>query len=273
MKWNESHSVVSDSLQPHGLNSPWNFPGQNTVLGNLCLLQGIFPTQVFHTAGRFLTSWATREAQLEDNYNIVMVFAIYQHESATGTCFTFNMKFCAFKCPSLLFCVHAKLFQLCPTLCDPMDSNAPGSSVHGILQTRILEWVAIPSSRGSSQSKDRTHVSCLLHWQVDSLLLAPSIIIRWGGGYPVLISHKAEVPRLVNQLRQKRFRTQIFCLHIYSFQHTEILAKPFAAIKAHFLPVLRGIGNSCSVSPIIISLHMYESCDFVPFQRSLRQVK
>ena len=114
---------------------------------------------------------------------------------------------------------------------------------------------------------------CLLHWQVDSLLLAPSIIIRWGGGYPVPISHKAEVPRLVNQLRQKRFRTQIFCLHIYSFQHTEILAKPFAAIKAYFLPVLRGIGNSCSVSPIIISLHMYESCDFVPFQRPLRQVK
>jgi len=44
--------------------------------------------------------------------------------------------------------------QSCPTLCDPMDCSLPGSSVHGILQARILEWVAIPFSRGSSQSKD-----------------------------------------------------------------------------------------------------------------------
>ena len=40
--------------------------------------------------------------------------------------------------------------QLCPALCDPMDCSLPGSSVHGILQARILEWVAKPSSRGSS---------------------------------------------------------------------------------------------------------------------------
>ena len=43
--WSESHSVVSDSLQPQGLYSPWNPPGQNTGVGNLSLLQGIFPTQ------------------------------------------------------------------------------------------------------------------------------------------------------------------------------------------------------------------------------------
>ena len=41
----ESHSLVSDSLQPHGLYSPWNSPGQNTGVGSLSLLQGIFPTQ------------------------------------------------------------------------------------------------------------------------------------------------------------------------------------------------------------------------------------
>ena len=40
--------------------------------------------------------------------------------------------------------------QLCPTLCDPMDCGSPGSSVHGILKARILEWVALPFSRGSS---------------------------------------------------------------------------------------------------------------------------
>ena len=57
-------------------------------------------------------------------------------------------------------------------LCDPMDSSPPGSSVHGILQARILEWVVIPSSRGSSWPRDETWISCtscnsrqiLYHW-------------------------------------------------------------------------------------------------------------
>ena len=52
-----------------------------------------------------------------------------------------------------------KSLQLCPTLCNPMDCSPPGSSVHGILQARILEWVAMPSSRGSSQPRDWIHVS------------------------------------------------------------------------------------------------------------------
>ena len=55
--------------------------------------------------------------------------------------------------------VHAKLLQLCSTLCDPMDCSLPGSSVHGILQARILEWIAMLSSRGSSQPTDQTWVS------------------------------------------------------------------------------------------------------------------
>ena len=55
--------------------------------------------------------------------------------------------------------MHNKLLvaQLCPTLCDPMDYT----SVHGILQGRILAWVAIPFSRGSSRTQDQTQVSCL----------------------------------------------------------------------------------------------------------------
>ena len=55
--------------------------------------------------------------------------------------------------------MHAKLLQSCLTLCGPMDCSLPGSSVHGILQTRILEWVAMPSSRGSSRPMDWTPVS------------------------------------------------------------------------------------------------------------------
>ena len=51
--------------------------------------------------------------------------------------------------------------QSCPTLCNPMNCGPPGSSVHGILQARILEWIAIPFSRGSSRPRDRTWVSCI----------------------------------------------------------------------------------------------------------------
>ena len=72
-----------------------------------------------------------------------------------------------------LVTVHAKLIQLCLTLCIPMDHSLFGSSVHGILQARILEWVAISSSRRSPGPgfKPRTHV--YLHWQADSLPLVP----------------------------------------------------------------------------------------------------
>ena len=48
--------------------------------------------------------------------------------------------------------------QSCLTLCDPMDCSLPGSSVHGILQAGILEWLAIPFSKGSSRPRDRTWV-------------------------------------------------------------------------------------------------------------------
>ena len=56
--------------------------------------------------------------------------------------------------------VRAKSLQSCVTVCDPMDYSPPGSSVHGILQARILQWVTRPFSRGSSQPRGRTQVSC-----------------------------------------------------------------------------------------------------------------
>ena len=77
--------------------------------------------QVSLIAGRFLSIWATREAHF--------------------------------------YSAAAKSLQSCPTLCNPMDYRLPGSSVHGILQARILECVAMYSSRGSSQPRDRTWVS------------------------------------------------------------------------------------------------------------------
>ena len=57
--------------------------------------------------------------------------------------------------------MYPKSLQLCPTLCNPVDWSPPGSFIHGILQARILEWVAISFSRGSSWPRDWTQVSCI----------------------------------------------------------------------------------------------------------------
>ena len=94
-------------------------------------------TPVSFIACRFFTIWDTREASV-----------------------------CVCVCVCVCACVHVKLLQSCPTLCnpmDPMDCSPPGSSVHGNLQTRILEWIAMPSSKGSSQPRHRTCLLWLLH--------------------------------------------------------------------------------------------------------------
>ena len=70
-------------------------------------------------------------------------------------------------------CMSAKSFQLCTILYDPKDCSPPGSSVHGILKGRLLEWVAMPSSKGSSDPGIEPGLLCLLHWQAGSLPLAP----------------------------------------------------------------------------------------------------
>ena len=57
--------------------------------------------------------------------------------------------------------VKVLVAQLCLTVCDPMDCSLPGSSIHGISQARIMQWVAISFSRGSSWPRDQTRVSCI----------------------------------------------------------------------------------------------------------------
>ena len=69
-------------------------------------------------------------------------------------------------------CMCAQPLQSCPTLWDSMDCSLPSFSIHGILQARILKWVVLSSSKGSS-IRDWTHISHLLHWQVGSLPQAP----------------------------------------------------------------------------------------------------
>ena len=79
---------------------------------------------------------------------------------------------CRGQCGRLYVCVHALSLRSCPTLCDPVDGSPPGSSARGILQAGMLEWVAMPSSRGSSRARDQTCVFCVaciagrffIHW-------------------------------------------------------------------------------------------------------------
>ena len=84
--------------------------------------------------------------------------------------------------------------QSCLTLCDPMDYSPPGSSVHGILQARILEWVAISFSRGSSQPRDQTGISCI----VDSFFT----IWTTGEAFKITIMRKIWFPYEISTSRE-----------------------------------------------------------------------
>ena len=79
-----------------------------------------------------------------------------------------------YNCVCVRVCMH-----VCSVvyLCNPMDCRSPGSSVHGIFQVRILEWVAISFSRGVFPSQGLKHLLHLLCWQVDYLPLVPRFTI------------------------------------------------------------------------------------------------
>ena len=92
--------------------------------------------------------------------------------------------------------------QSCPTLCDPMQCSLPGSSVHGILQAGILEWVTISFSRGSVFPTQELNL-CLLHllpWQAGSLPLLPS-----GKLYGAII----DIPKLMIWRNKMKFESSV----------------------------------------------------------------
>ena len=82
-------------------------------------------------------------------HHVQLNMATHWHGLSLSYCFANSRK------------VKALVTQLCLILCDPMDCSPPGSSVHGILQARTVEWIAIPFSRESFQPRDRTQVSCI----------------------------------------------------------------------------------------------------------------
>jgi len=98
---------------------------------------------------RFLVDWTISVSTLFNNlFYLSIVYLQYcAHFYCTAKWFSYTW---------------SEVAQLCMTLCDPMDYSLPGSSVHGIFQARVLEWVAISFSRGSSQPRDWTQVSLIV---------------------------------------------------------------------------------------------------------------
>ena len=89
----------------------------------------------------------------------------------------------------IIMYMHAKSLQLCLTLCDPMDCSPPGSSVHGILQARILEWVAMPSSRDLPDPGIEPESPAVPALQADSLPLSLQ-----GSSQIMLVEGKRGIP-------------------------------------------------------------------------------
>ena len=137
------------------------FPNQGSNSGLSC------------TAGRFFTIWATREAlglQMMICINLGYAWA-FQRYADTWTQLP-DPKSRIYSFPKWIplrtdLPVHADyriVTQSCLTHCNAMHCSLPGSSVHEISQTRLLEWVAMSFSRGSSQPREQTHVTCIGRW-------------------------------------------------------------------------------------------------------------
>ena len=91
--------------------------------------------------------------------------------------------------PDHMLSVRAQLLHLCLTLCDPMDCSLPGSSVHGILQARILEWIAFSFQGIFLPQGSNPHVLRLLHWKVGSLPLVPPGKSHEGSNFHLQLPH------------------------------------------------------------------------------------
>ena len=109
--------------------------------------------------------------------------------------------------------MHAKLLQSCLTLCNPMGCSLPDSSIHGILQAGILEWVAMPSFRGSSPPRDQTGVSYI------------SFISRW------VLYHQCHLGLYSFIISQAPMQEEIICNNL-TLSISQISAAVAAAAKS-----------------------------------------
>ena len=179
-----SHSVMSNCLQLQGLqlldsSVHGNSPGKNIGVACHDLLQGIFPTQRQNPGLPHCRQILYLLSQMQGmtypysktSYNVSISrmgnLASKRLYNVAGTYFPTFPPSTLILIPQPLhlvfFCQtnystksesESEVAQSCPTLCNPMDCTLPGSSIHGIFQARILEWVAISFSRKSSRPRD-----------------------------------------------------------------------------------------------------------------------
>ena len=141
----KKNSIISSNYQLKCLAR--SDTGQFAVLNGLLLSRFIFFVFLFPFLGQ--------------NFLFLYHIARFLHPSVLWTCNT--RRSTTLVVDYVLLCEkQSKVAQSCPTLCDPMDCSLPRSSVHGIFQARVMEWVAISFSRGSSQPRDQTWVSCIV---------------------------------------------------------------------------------------------------------------
>ena len=182
---------MSDSVWPHRQQPtrpcrPWGSPGKNTGVGCHFLLQCMrVKVKSLSRVWLFSTPWTAAyqappsmgfsrqeywsgvplpspDAFTSVPYNPLLLPPLSKALSVQENLWFYGSLWTSWsKSPVCLrHSSSSEVTHLCPTLCDPVDCSLPGFSVHRILQARILEWVAISFSRGSSWPRDRTWLSC-----------------------------------------------------------------------------------------------------------------
>ena len=124
--------------------------------------------------------------------------------------------------------VKLSVAQSCPTLCDPMDYNPPGSSVHGVPQARILEWIAISFSKGSFPSRDRTRVSCIVRQILYRLSEHAHYYIHQSNTENVHVDHLLSIPCFLAESESHSVMSDSLLLGILQARIVEWIIFPFS---------------------------------------------
>ena len=136
-------------------------PGHSRRAGSCCPLLSPFGSSLWpccQLQSTSLASWEVWEWKQAGKQGIVLPSRTSRTPRLI-VCTSWSQKLKS-SCLFSFLCAQCSVAQLCPTLRNPMDCSPPGSSVHGVSQERILEWIAISFSMRSSQPRDRTCVSC-----------------------------------------------------------------------------------------------------------------
>ena len=142
-------------------------------------------------------------------------------------------------------CVHAKALQSCPTLCNPVDCSLPGSFVHRILRARILEYVAMPSSQGSSWPRARTRVSCIGRWV---------LYHQWHLGSPFNQLHAV--------LSRSVVSNSLWCHGLWPARLLCPWDSPGKNIEVGFHALLQGISATQGFNPSLLHCRLYSNIKF-----------